>query len=154
LGLRAIEIDSHRHPLHDLYVVSGRVFRGQQAEHGTGPAPEVGYVCFPATAVRIDLYLDWLTGFHVLKLRFFEVGRHPDIVEGNDVHEFLSDAHVLADFGSFPPNNSVHGRADHGIAETEFSLIQLGLALIYLCLGSVGFGTDHGNLLRSSLGTA
>src|SRR5882762_10203588 len=102
---------------------------------------------FPVAAIGIDLYLDWLTRFHVLKLRFFEVGRHPDIVEGNDVHEFLADAHVLADFRSLPPNYSIHGRADHGIAEIEFSLIQLGV-------GSVGLGTHHGNLLRSSPGTA
>lgn len=99
---------------------------------------------FPGTAISINLYFDSMARPHVFKLCLFEVGRHPDIVEGNDVHEFLSDAHVLADFRSLPPNNSIHGRADHGIAEIEFSLIQLRFALKDLCIGCIGLGHGGG----------
>src|SRR5260370_21697285 len=73
-------------------------------------------------AVRIDLYVDPLAWRHVLKLSLLEVGSHPDIIERDDIHQFLSDAYVLADFRGLFPDNSGHRRANHGIAQVQFSL--------------------------------
>ena len=115
------------------------------------PPPRLVSVRFPGLAVRIDLYVDRLARPHVLKLSLFEVGSHPDIIQRDDIHQFLSDAYVLADFRGLLPDNSGHRRANHGIAQVQFSLIQLGLALFYLGVAGVGLGSSDGNLFWGSL---
>src|ERR1700730_6004646 len=118
-----VKIDSHWDPLHNLHVISGRVLWRQQAEYRTGATTEVGYMRFPRSPIGINLDVYRLPRPHVFKLRLFEVGGHPDVIEGNDIYEFLPDTDVLADFRRLLSHDPGHRRANDGIAEIRFRLV-------------------------------
>ena len=145
-----IKIDSHGHALHDLDVVTCCVFWRQQAENRTRASAHVRYAALPLAAIGIHLDLDALARAHVLKLRFLEIRRHPNIIERHNILEFLSDAHVLSHFDTSLANNSRHGREDHGIAEVHLCLCKLSLTLQRLGIGSLRVGASQQNLLRCS----
>ena len=77
-----LEHDLHRHALHDLHEVAGRVLRRQQAEARAGRAGDAVDVPvnsrppYASTLIRRR----W-PGRMSRQLRFLEVRRHPDIVE-------------------------------------------------------------------------
>src|SRR4029077_6840835 len=85
------------------------------------------------------------------ELCLLEIGCDPNIVERHNVHEFLSDTHVLAHFDASLAHNSRHRRENHGITEVHLCLSKLSLSLPHLGVGGLRVGASQRNLLRSSL---
>ena len=50
---------------------------------------------FPLAAIGIHLDLNRLAWIHVSKLRLLKVGSYPDIIQRHNVHQILSNTHVL-----------------------------------------------------------
>src|ERR1700735_1509293 len=79
LSYSTVKINPHRHALHNLYVVSSCVFRGQEAEDRSCTSANVGDVRLPAAAISIQLDFDSLPRAHVGELGLLEVRGDPDI---------------------------------------------------------------------------
>src|SRR5579864_2235333 len=102
-----IENDLDRDALHYFHVIPRSIFWRQQAEAraaGSGNALDLSVV---GSAVGIDVDGDALADFHLPKLRFFEVCRDPNIIEIDDLHEFLAGSDVLPDFHGSIADNAV-----------------------------------------------
>src|SRR5271156_70163 len=146
------KIDAHRNPLHDLDVISGRVFRWKQAENGSGSTANLGYLPVElAASVGIDRNDDRLVLVHLFKLGLLEICRNPDVIERDEGHHVLADADILAKLDAFAGDDAGLRGDDPGIAEIQPGLIQLGLRLRHHGGGLIGPGLLDGNLLRSSL---
>ena len=85
------------------------------------------------------------------ELRLLEIGCDPNIIERHNVHEFLSDTHVLAHFDASLADNSRHGRKDHRVAEVHLCLRKLSRSLQHLGVGGLRVGASQRNLLRRRL---
>ena len=95
---------------------------------------------------------DGLLELHVAELGLLEVGGDPDIVEGDQGHERLTNGDVLADFNAFGGDDAGDGGTELGVIEIQLRLRQRGAGLLDLAGGLIGFGLLDGNLLRSGLG--
>jgi len=95
-----------------------------------------------------------LSRAHFFQLRLFEIGGHPNVIEGHDLQHFLANAHVLTDFNALLSNNSRHRRANDGVAEIELCLGQLSTALLDQRVRCVCVRTDERHLLRRGLGAS
>ncbi len=62
------------------------------------------------------------------KLRLFEIGCDPNIVERQNVDNILSDTNVLSYPNSALAHSSCHWRTDYRVAEVEFRLGELELS--------------------------
>src|SRR5579872_3528204 len=112
-----LENDFHWYALHDLHIIARRVLGRQKTKAGaTGAGNAIDRaVIFASVSIDFDGHV--LTGSHVAQLRFFEVRRHPDVVEINDLHQFLTGSDVLADFDGAVADNSVYGSNDLGVLQ-------------------------------------
>jgi len=111
-------------------------------------------VTFPLVAVCIYLDVDWLPRLHVCELCLFEIGGHPDVIERDNINQFLPDTYVLSDFNAFLADDSRNGRTNDGEAEIEFHLVKLRPTLHCLRVGGLSLRTREGNLLRRRLRAA
>ena len=145
------EIDAHRNALHHLHVIACGIFRRKQRQNRTGGAANLRHAAFVVPARRIDMNLHGLQGLHVLELGLLEVRRHPNILERNQGEQILPRRNVLIDLNALARDDAVGRRHDSGVAQVEFSLIELGLCLFHLRLGLFSAGTLRSHLLRTGL---
>ena len=138
--LRLGEVDAHRHALHHLDVVPGRILRRKQAQHRSCGATDLCHDAIVVATVHIYVNLHLLIGPHQVKLGLLEVRRHPQILQGDQRDQVLPHADVLAHFDVLGGDDSVHRRDDLGVAQVELCLIQLGARLFHLrrCLVRLG----------------
>src|SRR5580704_11801435 len=130
----AIEIDSYRHALHNFHIMTGGIL-GQYAEYRPGSATQIGDAALPLAAICVHVDFDGLAGAQAGQLGLLKIGGHPDIIERQDVHQLLSDIHVLAHLNSGLADSSGHRRTDHRIAEVPFCLGNLELSPRHLRVG-------------------
>ena len=90
--LARFEHDLHGYALYYFDVVARGIFRRQKAESGTrrrGDAVHVSPV-LPAASISVDFHVDPLTNPHLLELRLFEIGRHPNVIQRDQRHDLLT----------------------------------------------------------------
>src|SRR5260370_39023707 len=121
-----VEQDPYRQPLHDLYVVAGRVFRRKQVVKRSR-ARHVFDVSFEIAPERIDMNRDRLTRTHPGELGFLEICGYPELVLGQR-HEALCGLHALTELCASIADNSVSRCDDACIAEVQARLIEVGLS--------------------------
>src|SRR5581483_7856465 len=94
-GFSGIERDLYRNSLHNLDVISRRVFRWKQT-HDRAACPgntlHESFISFP---VGVHMDVARLAHPHVFKLGLFVVGGDPYVVQVDDAHEFLSGEDIL-----------------------------------------------------------
>src|SRR4030081_756916 len=97
--LVAIESYTHRHALHDLDPVPGRVLRRKDRQRGTRPRgePQHPAVILEVRAIDISLDGDGLVDTDVLELRLLEIGIDPHGIERCDRDHFRGRAHLLSE---------------------------------------------------------
>src|SRR5581483_4069762 len=113
--LALIEPDDHGDTLDDFDVVAGRVLGRKQAEARSAGSRQTFDVTAIAAAVGVHLDVRRLADLHVLKLRFFEVGDNPDVVQIDNRYQELPGFDVLADLDGAPRDDSRCGRLDGGV---------------------------------------
>src|ERR1035438_3245091 len=148
-----IEIDADRYALHHLHVVARSILRREKAEYRTGCAANLGYVSGVLSAISIDADLHVLPRFHEPELGLLEVGRDPYVIQRNQRHQVLSDAHVLAHFHALAGDDARHGCTYRGVTEVEPGLVKRCLSLLHLGrslvrLGSLSFHLPGSGLRR------
>src|SRR3989442_4243432 len=130
--LRTVEDDLHRHALHDLDEVAGRVLRRQQTEARTRRAGDAVHLAVElSSAERVDVHLHALAGTHVLQLRLLEVGCHPDLVDLHEREERLARLHDLSDVDAFLRNNAGRRRVHDGVLKIQLCLRQIRARLLH-----------------------
>ena len=82
-----------------------------------------------------------LSGPHVAKLVFLEVGGHPDVVQVDDLHQFLADLDILADFDRAIADDAADRSHQPRVLQIQVGLVQLGLLLLGLGLRRPGRAT-------------
>src|SRR5260370_11683758 len=75
-----VQHDLHRYALHYLYVIAGRVFRRQQAQHGSRRARNRVHAPAKRLPVRVHLHFRFLTGLHISQLLLLEIRGHPYVL--------------------------------------------------------------------------
>src|SRR5260370_8822039 len=105
--LVGIETNPHWEPLNNFDKVAAGIFRWQKAEQGSGGTREILDRPSVVATERINMNVHRLTRTHVLELGFFEVRRHPDVVNMNDCKHTLSRLNPLPLCGGFPLCDSV-----------------------------------------------
>ena len=107
-----IERDPHRHALHDLDPVAGRVLRRQQGERRAGAGAEAfdRAVVRDLLAVDVGLELGRLADAQVAQLAFLEVGVDPDVVERDDREQRRAGLDALAELDAAPRDVAVDRR--------------------------------------------
>ena len=133
-GFSRIENDLHRNTLHNFHIIAGGVFRRQQAEQraaGPGNAFHLAFIFF---AVGVDRNGDALSRPHFAQLVLFEIGRDPDVVKVDDLHQLLPDGNVLPDFHGAIADDSIHRRDNLCVLQIQLRLIQFGFFLLSLRL--------------------
>src|SRR2546425_13003247 len=139
--LVGIETNPHWKPLNYFDKVAGGIFRRQKAEQRSGGAREILDRPSVVATERINMNVHGLTRAHVFELSFFEVCRHPDIVNGNDGKQALSWLNPLAEFDGFASNDTADGRIDLRIANIQFRDAYIRLRLIHLAHAGIRFGS-------------
>src|SRR5579864_3579206 len=102
-----IEDDFYRDSLHNFYIVSSGILGRKQAEAGAAGAGDAIDLAIIFSAVRVNLNGDQLTYSHIAKLRLFEVGGYPNVIQRDQLHELLSRRDVLADFDGAVADNAI-----------------------------------------------
>src|SRR5882724_1302924 len=113
--LNRIEHDLHRNPLHNLHVISRRVFRRQQTQHCARRPCNRVHMPVQRFSVRIHFYFRFLSRLHLLQLRLFEIRRHPNVLQRHDNQQSLSLLHYLPDFHLLVRHNAVHRRRNRRV---------------------------------------
>jgi hypothetical protein len=119
--LLRVECDAHRHALHDLDPVAGRVLRrhGGKRAAGTGFLAGHAAVKHDVGAVHVRRHGHRLADAHVLQLRLFQVGRDPHLVERNDRHQRRALRHALADLHIAPGDDAAHRRGQRRAGQPQ-----------------------------------
>src|SRR3954464_292362 len=99
-----IEHDAHRNALHDLHVISRRIFWGKEAEARAASASDSEHLTLVLPASGIDFDINGLPRFHIAKLGLFEIRSDPNIRNIHQRQERLSRLDILANFGGAMPN--------------------------------------------------
>ncbi len=149
-----IEHDLDRNALHDFHVVSGGIFRRQQAEAGAAGAGDAVHLAVVGSAVGVDVDGDALADLHFAQLRFFEVGGDPNVVEIDDLHQFLAGSDVLPDFDGAIADDAVHRGNDLGVLQVQCGLIEIRFLALRLRQGRCGPGARDLHLLGRGVGVA
>src|SRR5579859_5125468 len=79
-ALILVEADAHRKPLHYLHVIAARVFRWQQAGHGSRGRRKTFHVPGKLLPVRIHGNRHLLPGMNAPQLRLLEIRGHPKVI--------------------------------------------------------------------------
>src|SRR5229473_4774320 len=115
--LVGIETNPHWEPLNNFDKVAAGIFRGQKAEQGSGGTREILDRPSVVATESVNMNVHRLTRTHVLELGFFEVRRHPDVVNRNDGKQTLSWLNPLAEFDGFASDDTTDGSVDFGISQ-------------------------------------
>src|SRR5207302_2971686 len=126
----------------------------QEAEACTTGAGEAIDFSFVSFSVGVDVDGDRLADFHLTKLGLFEVGRDPDVVERDDLHQFLAGGDVLSDFDGAIADDAGNRRCDFRVLQIQLSLIEVGFLAQGIGQGGGGLGSRDLQLLRAGLGVA
>src|SRR5579872_3097376 len=123
--LARVKIDADGNPLYHLDVISRGVLGRQQAEPRPTGAPDARHVTVILAIIGIYAEHDLLARLHMLQLRLFEVGRDPDVFQGDQRHQAFAGRHVLADFRALLADDSGGRSVDHRVAQVQPGLIEL-----------------------------
>ncbi len=141
----AVEVDSHRHPLHHLDEIAGGVLRRQDRELRAGAGAErTDGALEDMIGKRIDLDRDRLSRRDIGEIRFLQVGVDPGF-RGVDDGE-----HRRARDDEAAELNLVDLRRDPGHRGAHHGVIEIALGLRQRRLG-LGVG---GKLLERQIGIA
>src|SRR5580700_8527847 len=151
--LSLLEYDFHWDALHHLYVIASGILGWQQAEARTRRAANVENVSVIGPAVRVHRNLYGLTRLHIGQLGLFKISRNPDVlaIEGNNRHELLTGGNVLTRLHTSLTYDSTYRCYDGGVLQIELSLLQCGLRLLCLSVGSLSPRLLQRDLLWTSL---
>ena len=111
-----IEPNSYREPLHYFHVITGRVFRREQAEERTCGTRKALYFSPIVASEGVDSDGNWLARPHPFKLRLFEVRSDPDVVQWNDHKQALSRLNAMTKLNRFSSDNAAHRCIDFRVA--------------------------------------
>ena len=104
-------LDAHRHALHDLGEVAGRVVRRQQREHRAGGRRDAHHGAVDRVAAqRVDRDRHRLAGLQLAELRLLEVRVDIDRIERHQAREPLARLHVVADLHGAIADDAVDRR--------------------------------------------
>jgi uncharacterized protein (TIGR03437 family) len=89
--------------------------------------------------VRVDRNLYGLPGLHIGQLGLFKIRRNPDVlaIQGNNRHELLARRNVLPRLPTSLTYHSTDGSHDSCVLQIELRLLQGGLCLFCLRVGSL-----------------
>ena len=134
--LLRIQLDAHRHALHDLDPVAAGVLRRQQRERAAGAEAEAGdlAVVFDIAAVEVGMHFDRLADAHLGQLGFLEVGFHPDLFQRHDGHQRRARLHALAQLHLALGDVAGHRRDDRRALQVQIGLAQLRSGGLHLRL--------------------
>ena len=126
--LLRIERNAHRHPLHDLDPVAGRVLSGKQGESRSGSGAKADHlaVVLHASTIDIGFERDRLATAHVGELRLLEIGIDPHLVERHDGHQRGSGAHSLPKLDGALGYKSRYRRRQRGARIGQISVAHVG----------------------------
>ena len=132
--LLGIERDAHRHALHDLDPVAGRILRRQEREGRTGTGAEAGdrAVEEQARAVQVGGESHRLANPHALELRLLEVRIDPHLIERHDRHQRRPGAHALPELHVAPRHETGYRRRQLGARQGEVSVAHGGRGVAHL----------------------
>src|ERR1700739_2302315 len=119
-----IENNLYGNALHDLDVVSGGVFRREQAKHRAGGSGNGINVPDKGLTVGVGFDVSLLARLHIAQLRFLEIGSDPNVLEGHDHQKTLAGLHDLAVFDGLMSGNTVHRSEYLAVAEVELSGVE------------------------------
>src|ERR1051325_12030693 len=112
--------DSHRHALHDLGEVAGRIVGWKESElRSRGAADAFDFALGDATTVCIDREFHRLSRMNPGQLRFLEVRGDPDACIGDYAHQRLTGIYQLADLDLLAGDFAGSGRSDFGVIELQ-----------------------------------
>ena len=108
----------HRHALHDLGEIAGRVVRRQQAELGAaGRREALDPALQRLIRIGVDRDLGKLSRPHSRQLRLLEIRRDVDVRQWHQRQQLGPGLDVLADLAGAIAGHSRNRRADHRIVE-------------------------------------
>src|SRR5690242_18058627 len=120
----AVEPDPHRDALHDLGVVARGVVRGQERELRPRGRRETLHVALEMPAgIGVDREICGVARPHVGRLRLLQVGRHPDVVQGNGGHQRLTGLYQLTHLDGLLARHAVRWRGHARVRQVEGRLI-------------------------------
>ena len=146
--LTFIEINPHRHSLHNLDVISRGVFGRQQAEPLTsrrGDTLDVAVVFPPA--ISINGYDGVLAHAHFLQLRLLEISRDPDIFKRHDGQQRLAGLHDFPWLDGLLADHASLGRPYRRVLQVQLCLVERRLGLLHSSLSRFRLGAGDGYLL-------
>src|SRR5207248_11278690 len=124
------EVDSDGDALNDFDIVACGVLGWEERELGPGGSADLGNFAVELTAAEgVDFDGDFLAGTHPCELGFFEVCSDPEVGQGDDGEEILTDAEVGTYLHVLFIDDAGDGRSEVGIVEVEQRLIAVGLGL-------------------------
>src|ERR1700730_11044776 len=126
--------DSHRQPLHNLYVIACRILWRQKAEAIPAGAWRVLDVAPIVTTERIDVNCYLLAPMHTGELRFLEVGGYPDLIGLGHEHQGLSRLNSGTKLDGPFADDAIRRGIDSCIAQVEQRLIEGGLCRVSIRL--------------------
>ncbi len=149
-----IQHDLDWNALHHFHVVSSGVFGGQQAETSSAGSGNAVYFAVIGSAVGVDFDGDPLANLHLPQLGFFEVRRDPNVVEIDDLHQFLAGSDVLPDFHGPIADDAVHWGDDFCVLQVQRSLIEIRFFALGFGQGGGSPGAGNLHLLGRGIGIA
>src|SRR5262249_8169550 len=144
--LVGIELDPHRHALHDLDPVAGGVLRRDGGEGRAGTAREAGHhaVIPHLLAVQVRVDLDRLPDADHVELAFLEVRVDVYLRKRHHREQRRAGLDLLADLHRAACNHAVDRRANHGALEVHLRLVALGARQRHFGVGLLGrVGDQH-----------
>src|SRR2546429_2632111 len=142
-----VQHDLHGDPLHDFHVISRRVLRRQQAQHGTRCPRNRIHSSAESLSVRIHLDFCFLPGLHVPQLRLFEIRRHPHGLERQNHQQSLPCLCDLSRFHLFVRGHAIDRRGDLRVAQVQLRRFQRRSRLFHLGEFRLGIRSPHAHLL-------
>src|SRR6185295_1165096 len=151
--LAFIENNFHRNALHHFHVITGGVFRRQQAESCARSVSNAVHMPLEnAASVCVHRDTRGLAGMHLCELSLLKIRDYPNIFLRNERHQRLPRLQDLTGFNGLLAHHSRHRSFDAGVFEIQAGLIQSRPGQPDASVGglSLGFSDDH--LLRRRFG--
>src|ERR1700692_4222367 len=128
--LSGVEANPHRQSLHNLDVVAGGVFGGQQAVEFAGRSRHAFDVALVVATGRIDVNRNRLAATHSAQLRLAKISSNPD-VDPDNREQLSSGLQTLTELNGLVADDSSGGRDYVRITQVEPRLIQRGLCRLH-----------------------
>src|SRR5260370_823590 len=148
--LSLFKANLYRDPLHDLHIIAGGIFRQKQAGLTCSGSAEVIHVPVVVPVVGIFMDRHRLAHAHVLNLVLLIVGDHPDIIQRHQRHQRLRGLYYLTYLDLLVGDHSTHGRANCGVLQIKFCLLECRSTGLHQPFGRTGVGPRNQYLIGRS----